>query len=212
MKPTRLAVHLIATYTLLIITNVALAEPKTKRILFLGDSLTAGYGIEPSQAYPALIANMIEKQGLEYKVTPAGLSGETSAGGLRRASWVMQAPVDILVLALGANDGLRGINLSDTKKNLQGIVNFSKEKFPNIKIVIAGMQMPPNLGEAYTQEFRSMYPDLAANNDATLIPFLLEGVAGNPELNITDGIHPNPAGHKIVAQTVWSALEPLLAP
>ncbi|MDQ8187540.1 arylesterase [Pelagicoccus sp. SDUM812002] len=210
MKPTRLTGHLIAIYTLLSLTNLAFSATDEKRILFLGDSLTAGYGIDPNQAYPALLAEKLEERGLEYAVSPAGLSGETSAGGLRRAKWVMQKPVDILVLALGANDGLRGIKLSDTKRNLQGIIDFAKGEYPNIKIVIAGMLMPPNLGEAYTAEFRAMFPSLAETNDATLIPFLLEGVAGEPELNIADGIHPNPEGHKILAETVWNALEPLL--
>lgn len=210
MKPTRLVGHLIAIYSLLILTNFASAAPEAKRILFLGDSLTAGYGIDPNEAYPALIEKKIQSLGLNYSVSPAGLSGETSAGGLRRANWVMQKRVDILVLALGANDGLRGINLTDTKSNLQGIVDFTQKKYPEVQIVIAGMQMPPNLGEAYTTEFRTMYPELASTNNATLIPFLLEGVAGNPELNIADGIHPNPAGHKIVAETVWTAIEPLL--
>ncbi|MDQ8182487.1 arylesterase [Pelagicoccus sp. SDUM812005] len=211
MKPTRLAVHLIAIYTLLSLTNFAGAAPEAKRILFLGDSLTAGYGIDPQQAYPALIAKKLEESGRDdYTVSPAGLSGETSAGGLRRASWVMQKPVDILVLALGANDGLRGIKLTDTQKNLQGIIDFAREKYPEIKIVLAGMQMPPNLGEAYTSEFRALYPSLAERNQIPLIPFLLEGVAGDPSLNISDGIHPNPAGHKILAETVWTHLEPLL--
>ncbi len=210
MKPTRLALALIAIYAFLSLTIVASAAPETKRILFLGDSLTAGYGIDPAHAYPALIEKKLKERGLDYAVSPAGLSGETSAGGLRRANWVMQKPVDILVLALGANDGLRGIKLSETKQNLQGIIDFAKEKYPDIQIVIAGMQMPPNLGEAYTSEFRAMYPSLAEANDATLIPFLLEGVAGDPQLNISDGIHPNPAGHKIVAANVWKALEPLL--
>ncbi|MDQ8203146.1 arylesterase [Pelagicoccus sp. SDUM812003] len=182
----------------------------SKRILFLGDSLTAGYGIEPSQAYPALIADRIESLGLDYTVTPSGLSGETSAGGLRRANWVLQKPVSILVIALGANDGLRGIDLSDTKKNLQGIIDLARKKYPGVKIVLAGMQMPPNLGPDYTAEFRKLYPDLAEENDVELIPFLLEGVAGNPNLNIADGIHPNPEGHQIVAETVWHTLEPLL--
>lgn len=210
MKPTRLAGHLIAILTALALTNFTFAAPQAKRILFLGDSLTAGYGIDPGKAYPALIGKKLEDKGLDYTVSPAGLSGETSAGGLRRANWVMQKPVDILVIALGANDGLRGIDLSDTKTNLQGIIDFAKNKYPDIRIVLAGMQMPPNLGEAYTTEFRAMYPALAEANGATLIPFLLEGVAGDPTLNIADGIHPNPEGHLIVAETVWTALEPLL--
>lgn len=210
MMPTRLPATLIALFALLMTQFSAAAKPETKRILFLGDSLTAGYGIDPELAYPALIAKMIEERDLPYIVTPAGLSGETSAGGLRRANWVMQKPVDILVIALGANDGLRGIDLTDTKKNLQGIIDNARKKYPDIQIVIAGMQMPPNLGEAYTEQFRAMYPDLANKNDATLIPFLLKDVGGIPDLNIADGIHPNPEGHAIVAKTVWSTLEPLL--
>ncbi|EDY80743.1 GDSL-like lipase/acylhydrolase, putative [Verrucomicrobiia bacterium DG1235] len=201
---------MIALLALLFATNLLASSESSKRILFLGDSLTAGYGINPQFAYPNRIAKKIETLGLDYSVTPAGLSGETSAGGLRRANWVMQKPVSILVIALGANDGLRGIDLSDTRKNLQGIIDLARKKYPEVKIVLAGMQMPPNLGEDYTKEFRTMYPSLAEANQAALIPFLLEGVGGNPELNIADGIHPNPDGHAIVAETVWKVLEPLL--
>lgn len=210
MKQTCLLRHLIACFAILAATFSIYGETNPKRILFLGDSLTAGYGIDPALAYPALIQEKIEAEGLPYKVVAAGLSGETSAGGLRRAAWVLQKPVDILVLALGANDGLRGIDLSDTENNLQGIIELARKKYPEIKIVIAGMEMPPNLGATYTQEFRQLYPNLAAQNDAVLIPFLLEGVGGDPKLNIADGIHPNPEGHKIVAENVWRVLAPLL--
>lgn len=209
MNPTRLSAFLIASF-LLAGAVLSANDAAPKRILFLGDSLTAGYGIDPQQAYPALVAEKIEEAGLPYEVVPSGLSGETSAGGLRRAAWVLQKPVDVLVVALGSNDGLRGIDLADTKKNLQGIIDLAREKYPDIQIVVAGMQMPPNLGEAYTREFRGLYRDLAQANQLPLIPFLLEGVGGDASLNIADGIHPNPEGHKIVARNVWRVLEPLL--
>lgn len=210
MNPTRLALLLIAVF-LLSCNSLRAEESVPQRILFLGDSLTAGYGIDPEDAYPALIQEKIDAAGLSYEVVASGLSGETSAGGLRRANWVLQKPVDILVVALGSNDGLRGIDLADTRKNLQGIVDLARRKYPEMEIVIVGMQMPPNLGESYTTEFRTLFPQLAAENDLKLIPFLLEGVAGKPELNIADGIHPNEAGQKIVAETVWKALEPMLS-
>lgn len=213
MYPTRFALFLIAVNSLIAFPAWPNGEQAAKkRIVFLGDSLTAGYGISPEQAYPALIERKIDEAGLPYEVMAAGLSGETSAGGLRRVNWVLQRPADILVIALGSNDGLRGIELSDTRANLQGIIDSAREKHPDIEIVVAGMQMPPNLGKAYTQEFRSLFPELAEKNGVTLIPFLLEGVGGDPELNIADGIHPNPRGHQIVADTVWKTLEPLLTP
>lgn len=187
------------------------AEAETKSILFLGDSLTAGYGVEPEQAYPKLIAEKIQAANLPFEAIPSGLSGETSAGGLRRLNWVMRRPIDVLVLALGSNDGLRGFDLSDTRKNLQGIIDQARERNPEIQIVIAGMLMPPNLGPRYTSEFKALFPALAEANNAALIPFLLEGVGGQPELNLADGIHPNPRGHEIVAENVWKVLEPLLA-
>lgn len=183
-------------------------EPKT--ILFLGDSITAGYGIDENQAFPALIDAMIKESDKQYRVINAGLSGETSSGGLRRISWLLRSPVDILVLELGANDGLRGIDLSVTEKNLQGIIDQTKAKYPNVKVVVAGMQVPPNLGEQYTTRFREIFPKLARQNNAALIPFILEGVAGEPSLNLPDGIHPTPEGHRILAQNVWMVLEKLL--
>ncbi|WP_221774771.1 arylesterase [Pelagicoccus albus] len=211
MKQTRLASTLIAIF----LTVTVLASPSSAqdsaRIVFLGDSLTAGYGIDPELAYPSLIEKRIQDQGLNYEVTAAGLSGETSAGGLRRANWILQKPADILVVALGANDGLRGMDLSDTKQNLQKIIDLARQKYPDIQIVLAGMKMPPNLGDAYTKEFSEMYPDLAQKNELPLIPFLLEGVGGHPELNIADGIHPNAEGHEILAENVWEVLAPLLS-
>ncbi len=180
------------------------------RILFLGDSLTAGYGIGEDAAFPAIISEKIESADFEYQVINAGLSGETSAGGLRRVDWLLRSPVDVLVLSLGANDGLRGIPVSDTKNNLQGIIDKVRESNPEVKIVISGMMVPPNMGETYAREFQDIFPQLAEKNNAFLIPFLLEGVAGDPELNLSDGIHPTEDGHKIMAKTVWDILKDVL--
>ena len=181
-----------------------------KTVLFFGDSLTAGYGLDPAQAFPALIQVKITARGWDFQVINAGLSGETTAGGLRRIDWVLQRPIAVLVLALGANDGLRGLPLADAKRNLQAIIDRTRDKYPQVKIVLAGMQVPTNLGHEYTTGFRTIFPDLAAANAATLIPFLLEGVGSIPALNLADGIHPNPAGHKIIAENVWQILEPVL--
>ncbi len=184
--------------------------PAPKTILFFGDSLTAGYGLSPEEAFPALVEKDLNKGGSRVKVINAGLSGETSAGGLSRIDWVLRQPVDVLVLELGANDGLRGLPLDQTRKNLQAIIDKVKAKNPNVKLVLAGMMVPPNLGKDYTNDFKNIYPDLAKKNGATLVPFLLEGVAGDEKLNLPDGIHPNPEGHKIVAKTLVRYIEPLL--
>lgn len=185
-------------------------EPRSRTILFLGDSLTAGYGIDENQAYPALIQERIARADKNWNVINAGLSGETSSGGLRRINWLLRTDIDILVLALGANDGLRGVNLELTETNLQAIIDRTRERNPDVRIVLAGMQVPPNLGTAYAEQFRSMFPRLARANNAVLIPFLLEDVAGIPELNLPDGIHPTPRGQEIMAATVWTYLEPML--
>jgi acyl-CoA thioesterase I len=182
----------------------------TKTILFFGDSLTAGYGLDPSEAFPARIGEKIASSGWNFEVINAGLSGETTAGGLRRIDWLLKRRVDVLVLALGANDGLRGVPVEVTRQNLQAIIDRAKSRYPDVKIVIAGMQIPPNLGLEYGSSFRSLFPDLARKNGASLIPFLLEGVGGRPELNLPDGIHPTPEGHKIIAENVWKILQPLL--
>lgn len=187
----------------------AAVEPQV--ILCLGDSLTAGYGLELEEAYPALLQEKIDALGLPFKVINGGLSGETSAGGLRRIDWMLRRPVDILVLALGANDGLRGLEVAATHRNLQAIIDRASRKYPKIKIVIAGMKAPPNMGREFTENFAAIYPELARTNDALLIPFLLESVAAEPSLNLADGMHPNPAGHKIIAETLWRHLKPLLA-
>lgn len=191
------------------ITNNIHAQD-TKTILFFGDSITAGYGLEQSEAFPAHIQSKIDELGLEYKVINGGLSGETSAGGLRRINWVLQRPIDVMILELGGNDGLRGIDLSDTRKNLQGIIDKAQAKYPSIQIIIAGMQVPPNLGIEYTKEFSNLYVELAQQNELPLIPFILEQVGGKEDLNLPDGIHPNAEGHKLVAETVWEYLYPVL--
>ncbi len=179
-------------------------------ILFLGDSLTAGRGVEESQAFPALIQEKIREKNLPFEVVNAGLSGDTSAGGLSRLDWILQRPIDVLVLELGANDGLRGLPVAAMKRNLQSIIDRVKAKNPEVKIVIAGMQIPPNYGATYAADFRAAFAELAEKNHAALIPFLLDGVGGHLDLNQADHIHPTPAGHKIVAENVWRVLEPLL--
>jgi acyl-CoA thioesterase I len=179
-------------------------------ILFLGTSLTAGYGIGAEHAYPALIQQKLDSAGYPLRVVNAGISGETSAGGLRRIDWSLQQPVAILVLELGANDGLRGLSVSDMRDNIEKIIQRTLERYPDSEIVLVGMEAPPNLGAAYTRQFRTTYRTLAQKYDAALIPFLLEGVAAVPDLNQDDGIHPNETGQKRVAQTVWKALEPVV--
>lgn len=181
-----------------------------KTIIFLGDSLTAGLGVQNSEAFPALVAEKIRAGNLPFDVENAGLSGDTSAGGLRRIDWLLQRPIDILVVELGANDGLRGLDLKSMKANLQAIIEKTKAKNPAAKIVLAGMQVPPNLGPEYAAGFQRTFEELARENNATLIPFLLEGVGGHRELNQADQIHPNPPGHRIIAELVWRALEPIL--
>jgi len=187
------------------------ATTKTKTIVFFGNSLTAGYGLaSPTEAFPALIQGKIDSAGLPYNVVNAGVSGETTSGGASRIDWILQQPLDVFVLELGANDGLRGIPLTETRKNLQVIIEKVKTKYPAAKLVLAGMQIPPNMGESYAGQFRAIFPDLAAKNKLALIPFLLEGVGGEARLNQQDGIHPTAEGAQIVAQTVWRYLQPVL--
>lgn len=181
-----------------------------KTILFFGDSLTAGYGLSTEEAFPALVEKKINTPVARCKVINAGLSGETSAGGLARIDWILKQPVDIFILELGANDGLRGLPLDQTEKNLQAIIDRIKARYPKVKLVLAGMMVPPNMGPDYSAKFQTIYPVLAKKNGAILIPFLLEGVAGNEKLNLPDGIHPNPEGQKIVANTVFNKLKGLL--
>jgi acyl-CoA thioesterase-1 len=183
-----------------------------KTIVFFGNSLTAGYGVTLDEAFPALIQKRIDSLHLPYKTVNAGVSGETSADGRNRIGWVLRRHVDIFVLELGGNDGLRGIPLTGTSANLQAIIDSVKLKYPAATIVIAGMQMPPSLGSTYTTTFKALFPRLAKENKAALIPFLLQNVGGIPSLNQRDGIHPTPRGHQIVADNVWRILKPLLRP
>lgn len=196
------------TLYFLLLNTALLAEQKT--VLFFGDSLTAGFGLDPSQAYPALIQEKIDAEDLPYEVINGGLSGETTAGGLRRINWMLRRQIDVMVLALGPNDFLRGLGLEQTEKNLRGIIEKAREANPQMRIVIAGMQAPPNLGTEYTEAFAAIYPRLAKTYNAPLIPFLLQDVGGIAELNQADGIHPTAKGNRIMAETVWAVLEGVL--
>ena len=186
------------------------ASKEPRVVVCLGDSLTAGYGLDQAQAYPALLQKNIDGLGWNFKVVNAGLSGETTAGGLRRLDWVLRRRIDLLILALGGNDALRGIPLETTRENLDQILTRTRAKNPGAQLIIAGMLIPPNWGREYFTGFRSVFPHLAKKHQASLIPFLLEGVGGKPELNFPDGIHPTAEGHKIVAANVWKVLEPML--
>jgi len=179
-----------------------------KTILFLGDSLTEGYQLTKEEAYPALIETELKKKDPEVKVINGGVSGATSASGLKRMDWYLKAKPDLMLLALGANDGLRGLSVAQTEKNLSDVIEKAQER--GITVVIAGMKMPTNMGEKYRKDFEGVFERVAKKYKLKLIPFLLEGVGGNPKLNLPDGIHPNPEGHKIMAQTVLKTLEPLL--
>lgn len=190
--------------------NEETVESDEKIIMFFGNSLTAGYGVNPGEAFPALIQEKIDSLNFNYEVINAGLSGETTASGENRVEWILKQKVDIFILELGANDGLRGIDLKETKENLQGIINKVEETYPDAKIVLTGMQIPPNMGPEYATRFREIFPELAEENNIQLIPFLLQGVGGEPELNLADGIHPNEAGHKILAENVWSVLRDIM--
>jgi acyl-CoA thioesterase-1 len=179
-------------------------------VVCLGTSLTAGQGLDPSQAWPARLQQRIDAEGLRYRVVNAGVSGETSAGALRRIDWVLTGKVAVLIVETGANDGLRGQDPGSTRANIGALLERARRRSPPPRLVLAGMQAPPNLGSAYAGRFRALFPELAREHGAALVPFLLEGVAGIPELNQADGIHPNAAGHERVAQNVWKALRGLL--
>jgi acyl-CoA thioesterase-1 len=193
-------------------TDAGTTVPTDERgiVLFLGNSLTAGLGVNPQDAFPARIQSRIDSAGLPYHVVNAGLGGETSAGGLRHIEPLLESKIRVLVLALGANDALRGVPPDSMRRNLQAIIDRATERYPDCRIVIAGMQAPPNLGETYTRAFREVFPALARANDAALIPFLLEGVAADTALNQADGIHPTAEGHEIMAETVWRVLRVVL--
>lgn len=192
-------------------TKVETQTPGSKKtIVFFGNSLTAGFGLSPEEAFPALIQKKIDSMNLPYTVINAGVSGETTAGGNSRIDWILKQKIDVFILELGANDGLRGIPVTESRRNLQSIIDKVKNKYPNVKIVLAGMQIPPSMGVTYTTEFRDMYPDLATKNNISLIPFLLERVGGEVKLNQQDGIHPTEEGHEIMAEIVWGTLAPIL--
>lgn len=179
-------------------------------VLFLGNSLSAGLGVDEEAAFPHLIQQKIDSLGWGFQVVNAGISGETSSGGLGRIDWVLKQPLNVLVLELGGNDGLRGIATEVTRRNLEQIIGRTQQAFPDAEIVLAGMQIPPNLGHDYTRNFRDIYPTIAEEHDVHLIPFLLEGVGGVDSLMQSDGIHPNARGHRVVAENVWEVLKPVL--
>lgn len=181
---------------------------QVKHILFFGNSLTAGYGLENSdEAFPSVIQQKLDSLNLPYKAVNAGLSGETTAGGLSRINWLLKQPIDIFVLELGANDGLRGIPVAETRKNLQSILDTVKARYPQAKRILLGMEVPPNMGGKYVADFRLIFREVAEKNDIPFVPFMLEGVAGNAKLNLRDGIHPTGEGYKIVAENVWEVLK-----
>ncbi len=195
---------------LFVVSLLLYQSTSTKVILFFGDSLTAGYGLSPEEAFPAWVEKDLSREGKKVSVVNAGLSGETSAGGLTRIDWILRQHIDVFILELGANDGLRGLPLDQTRNNLQAIINKVKTKYPKVRIVLAGMMVPPNMGKEYSTAFQNLYKELAQKNKAVLIPFLLEGVAGIEKLNQADGIHPNAEGHRIVAKNVEKVIKPIL--
>jgi acyl-CoA thioesterase-1 len=196
--------------------DTSVSPSGTFRIVFLGDSLTAGLGLPEDEAYPAIIQQKLRQrsagqpQGKQVEVINAGISGDTSAGGLHRLDWLSKQPIDILFLALGANDGLRGLDPQLTKANLKAIIEKTRARFPAVKIILAGMLVPPNMGKSYADEYQRIFPELAKEEHTLFLPFLLAGVAGNPKLNQADGIHPTAEGQKIIAENVWKVLEPLM--
>jgi acyl-CoA thioesterase-1 len=189
------------------VTDSIAVQTDQKIILFFGNSLTAGYGIDQEDAFAGLTQQRIDSLGLDYKVINGGLSGETTAGGLSRLDWFLEVQPEIFILELGGNDGLRGIALTETKSNLLAMVDKVRAKFPETTIILAGMQIPPNMGQEYSTEFKEIYPAVAKEKNVTLIPFLLENVGGIPELNLPDGIHPTEEGHQIVFETIWPYIQ-----
>lgn len=190
-------------------SSPAISAPDIPKIVALGDSLTAGYGMSRETAYPAVIQKRLEAEGFDYEVVNAGVSGDTSAGGLSRLDWALDGDVKVLIVALGGNDGLRGLPVSGLKNNLATIIERAQER--GAAVILAGMEAPPNQGDGYTSEFRKAFQEIADEYEVVFFPFLLEDVAGRPELNLADGIHPNPDGARVIAENIWSYLEPLLA-
>lgn len=201
------AISLIACWLLF---SVSHSNQDTKRVVVFGDSITAGYGLDPDQAFPARIQEKVDAEGWNAEIINSGVSGETSAGGLRRIDWVLQRGIDIFVLELGGNDGLRGIDPELTKANLQQIIDKVIDRYPDAEIVLTGMEAPPNMGEDYTRRFRDIFHELAGENDVVFMPFILEDVGGISELNQSDGIHPTEEGHEIIADNLWEYLKPLI--
>lgn len=198
------------TDTLTRTTGEPQEEESSAVILFLGNSLSAGLGVDEADSFPARIDERIDSLGWDFRVVNAGLSGETTSGGLRRVDWLLEDRVDVLVLELGGNDGLRGVPVEVARDNLRQIIEKTRAAYPDVTIVLAGMQIPPNLGHDYTQRFRAMYPELAESENTHLIPFLLEDVGGVDSLMQGDGIHPTADGHRVVADNVWDVLGPIL--
>ena len=209
----KIIISLIATITILATDNSRCDETSQnistkKNIIFFGDSITAGYGLDKDEAFPELFQNKLNHKYLSYNVINAGLSGETSAGGLRRVDWMLKNKVDFFILELGANDALRGLDLDHTYKNLVGIIKKVRDKYPMAKIYLCEMRAPPNLGLEYTKKFENLFVKVAKDTNVKTIPFILEKVAGNSDLNLQDGIHPTAEGHKVIAENIWRALAP----
>jgi acyl-CoA thioesterase-1 len=206
-----LAAAIILTATAALSDEASANANDTKgRVVILGDSITAGYGLRPAEAYPALLQRKIGEAGLSFAVVNAGVSGDTTAGGLRRINWVLARGADVLVIALGGNDGLRGIPPDESRKNLLGMIQKARAKNPEVRVLLAGMKMPDNMGPSFTKEFQKVFTEVAKESEVTLLPFLLDGVGGVEELNQADGIHPTAEGQQKIAETVWKALSPLL--
>jgi acyl-CoA thioesterase-1 len=202
------ALLLVAAGSAVFAADAPNANGGKKRLVILGDSITAGYGLDPAEAYPALLQAKIDAAGLPYTVANAGVSGDTSAGGLRRIAWVLgKDGADALIVALGGNDGLRGISPEQTRANLAGIIDRARAKNPAMKIVVAGMRMPDNMGDAFTARFQAVFREIATEKKTALVPFLLDGVGGVESLNQADRIHPTAAGQAKIAETVWQVLE-----
>lgn len=197
--------------TLLLAAAISVSAQTTNRtVLVLGDSIAAGYGVDPEEGFVSLLQKKVQEAKLPFTVVNGGVSGDTTSGGLRRIDWLLRRRIDVLLLELGGNDGLRGITPGASRTNLQAIIDKTKAKYPEVRVIVAGMQMPTNMGRDYTDEFAGIFPTVAKQNGARLIPFLLEGVGGDPKLNQPDMIHPNPKGHGIVAENCWKVLRPVL--
>lgn len=203
-------IGIFAFTALLSVFSIAADASKPSTVVVLGDSIAAGFGVDPDESFPAVLQRKVDEGGYNYRVINAGVSGDTTAGGLSRINWLLKQNIDILLIELGGNDGLRGVNPDNTRSNLVQIIERVRARNPETRVVLAGMQMPPNMGADYTQKFALVFPEVAQQTKATLIPFILEGVGGKLELNQPDRIHPNPEGHRMVAANAWKFLEPLL--